>query len=61
MRSGFSLFFALVFLLIALNANAEEGETTPVIIALGDSLTAGFGVREEESYPARLQVMLKQN
>lgn len=61
LRSGFSLFFALVFLLIALNANAEEGETTPVIIALGDSLTAGFGVREEESYPARLQVMLKQN
>ena len=28
----------------------------PVILALGDSLTAGFGVKEEESYPARLQL-----
>ena len=28
----------------------------PVILALGDSLTAGFGVKEEESYPSRLQV-----
>ena len=28
----------------------------PVILALGDSLTAGFGVKEEESYPSRLQL-----
>ncbi len=27
-----------------------------MILALGDSLTAGFGVKEEESYPAKLQL-----
>jgi acyl-CoA thioesterase I len=27
----------------------------PVILALGDSLTAGFGVKEEESYPSLLE------
>src|SRR5688500_4095203 len=30
----------------------------PVIVALGDSLTAGLGVDPEQSYPARLQRML---
>ena len=30
----------------------------PVILALGDSLTAGFGVKEEESYPAKLQLKI---
>jgi len=29
-----------------------------VILALGDSLTAGFGVAEEESFPSRLQVKI---
>ena len=30
----------------------------PVILAFGDSLTAGFGVKEEESYPAKLQLKI---
>ena len=30
----------------------------PVILALGDSLTAGFGVKAEESYPAKLQLKI---
>ena len=30
----------------------------PVILALGDSLTVGFGVKEEESYPAKLQLKI---
>jgi acyl-CoA thioesterase-1 len=30
----------------------------PSIVAFGDSLTAGLGVRQDESYPARLQRML---
>lgn len=38
-------------------AAAEAGR--PVILALGDSLTAGFGLAEEESYPARLQARLR--
>lgn len=56
-----TLFFTLVILLTAPGANAEVGENPPLIIAFGDSLTAGYGVREEESYPARLQVLLKKN
>ncbi len=31
-----------------------------MILALGDSLTAGYGVREEDSYPSRLQVILRE-
>ena len=33
----------------------------PVILAFGDSLTAGFGVPEKDSYPARIQEILKKN
>ncbi len=29
-----------------------------MVLAFGDSLTAGFGVNEEESYPSRLQVKI---
>ncbi|MBI4082141.1 MAG: arylesterase [Candidatus Lambdaproteobacteria bacterium] len=38
---------------------AAAGEP-PVIVALGDSLTAGFGLPEEQSYPALLQERLRQ-
>ena len=31
-----------------------------VVLALGDSLTAGFGVQEEESFPSRLQLKINQ-
>lgn len=37
-----------------------EGDPPPVILALGDSLTAGYGVPEQENYPSRLQNMLKE-
>jgi len=37
-----------------------EGESPPVILAFGDSLTAGFGVAEQENYPSRLQIILKE-
>ncbi|MBT5762473.1 MAG: arylesterase [Nitrospina sp.] len=43
---------ALVLLFPASVLSKEK----PVILALGDSLTAGFGVKEEESYPSRLQL-----
>jgi acyl-CoA thioesterase I len=33
----------------------------PKIVALGDSLTAGYGLLETESYPARLQEKLNQD
>ncbi len=34
-------------------------ESVPVIVCLGDSLTAGYGLREEQSFPALLQARLK--
>ena len=38
--------------------NASYGLGEPVILAFGDSLTAGFGVDSRESYPGRLQRLL---
>ena len=38
--------------------NATYGYGEPVILAFGDSLTAGFGVPPGDSYPARLQRLL---
>ena len=46
----------LTLLLLFLSAPAHAQER--VIVALGDSLTAGFGVTAEESYPALLQARL---
>ena len=37
------------------------GGSSPVILAFGDSLTAGFGVPDAESYPVRLQNILIKN
>ena len=48
------LFFSLAFI------PDLKGESHPVILAFGDSLTAGFGVAEKENYPSYLQVILKQ-
>jgi len=46
---------------------ASEAQSVPhgkqekrVILALGDSLTAGFGVAQEESFPSRLQVKINE-
>lgn len=52
--AGGVFFCALVF------TPLEAGETPPVILAFGDSLTAGHGVPEHESYPSRLQVILRE-
>ena len=34
-------------------------KTEKVILALGDSLTAGYGLPEIESYPSQLQMRLR--
>jgi acyl-CoA thioesterase-1 len=36
-----------------------QGASGPVIVALGDSLTAGFGLAEPQSYPSLLQEKLR--
>lgn len=41
-------------------ARASAEARRPKIVALGDSLTAGLGVSQQESYPARLQQRLAQ-
>lgn len=37
---------------------ASPKEKRPIILAFGDSLTAGYGIQKSESYPAVLQRML---
>lgn len=39
-------------------ASATPAETLPKIVAFGDSLTAGYGLSPQESYPVLLQKML---
>src|SRR5215813_9838908 len=38
--------------------NPAPSESRPVILAFGDSLTAGYGVQPGAAYPARLQLRL---
>jgi acyl-CoA thioesterase-1 len=38
---------------------ADRPAATPVVVALGDSLTAGPGIRPGETYPARLQERIR--
>jgi acyl-CoA thioesterase-1 len=49
--------------LLAVLAPAAPGgaaqDAEPVIVALGDSLTAGHGVEAHEAYPARLEAILR--
>jgi len=74
-RSGrleFCIFLLLVFVLSgcdrqesSVNINAEPLQPAKnyegTVIAMGNSLTAGLGVAEEEAYPAMLEKKLQQN
>ncbi len=46
-------------LVLCLSAAGAAAETVR-IVALGDSLTAGFGLAAEEAFPARLEARLKE-
>ncbi len=55
--------FSLVLSILAMTAAAEsleaaDGDTPITIVAFGDSLTAGYGVQFNESFPAQLQMAL---
>jgi acyl-CoA thioesterase I len=53
-----ALLVAILFCAAALpKSEAKEQET--VIVALGDSLTAGLGLPQSESFPAKLEAALK--
>jgi acyl-CoA thioesterase-1 len=49
---------ALIILSIALPGLSQAPDPRPVILAFGDSMTAGFGVPADMSYPAQLQKAL---
>lgn len=48
----------LVILLCSGAAGAQQDPAVPVILAVGESTTAGFGVPANLSYPAQLQALL---
>lgn len=54
-----SLVAAALFLAVSFaESRADSSET--VIVALGDSLTAGYGLPQEKSFPAQLEAALKE-
>jgi acyl-CoA thioesterase I len=53
-----SLLIMLAGLLVPLQAIAAEPQA-PVIVAFGDSLTAGLGLPQDRSFPAQLEAALK--
>lgn len=48
----------LVFLLLC--APARAADMSPRLLVLGDSLTAGYGLKAADSFPAKLQAALRQ-
>ena len=57
-NSRIAALLALVLCFVAMTAQAQSG---PVKIAvLGDSLAAGYGVKPDQAFPARLQAALQQ-
>jgi acyl-CoA thioesterase-1 len=51
--------FALLVAFTAWMAPATAAEETPRIVALGDSLTSGYGIGRSDAYPAVLQARLE--
>ena len=61
-RKNFNIIIPFLFWMVFLFVPASmAGGSSPVILAFGNSLTAGFGVPDAQSYPSRLQNILIQN
>ena len=52
--------YGFMVLLLMMAQNPLQAQPPAVILCLGDSLTAGYGVEAEAAYPALLQVRLRQ-
>ena len=68
MKAGILSMIAPIFLLSSCSqatpappTATPQPETRGVIVAVGDSLTEGWGVNESEAYPARLEQKLRVN
>ncbi|MEM7522322.1 MAG: arylesterase [Pseudomonadota bacterium] len=53
--------FAGLFLIVCLAGTAGRGEAAPRIVALGDSLTHGFGLPAEDGFVPQLEQWLRAN
>ena len=61
-RKNFNTFVPfIIWALFLFVPTTLAGGSSPVILAFGDSLTAGFGVPDAQSYPARLQKIIIEN
>ena len=61
-RKSFNTFVPfIIWVLFLFVPTTLAGGSSPVILAFGDSLTAGFGVPDAQSYPARLQKIIIEN
>jgi acyl-CoA thioesterase-1 len=59
-RGALAMVAIAVGMLFALSLHGNRAAAgTPVIVAFGDSLTAGFGLPQDESFPAQLEKALK--
>ena len=57
--AGVALVVASLPLFVAVSPVAQAEPHAPVIVTLGDSLTAGLGLPQSEAFPAQLQAVLK--
>jgi acyl-CoA thioesterase-1 len=57
-RRALCAFLALTFIGIAPAQAQSPADSRPVILAIGESTTAGYGVPAGKSYPAQLQALL---
>jgi len=58
--SHFRRFLTVSVLVLPILAGQANAQTPPTILALGDSLTAGYGLAEVDIFPVRLEAALKQ-
>lgn len=58
--NGFALIAGLIALFLSTTGHAENSDEK-VILALGDSLTAGYGLAKDESLPVQLQKAMNGN
>lgn len=58
-RAALLFFVAMALPLLSAVSPARAEGAAPVIVALGDSLTAGLGLPQSEAFPAQLQAALK--